>query len=195
MSSSPSRTRGAFDFEQLAPAPATAPAPRLEDAAARARSIIATAEAEATRIRDASRAEGYEEGLAAGRQAARDELQPGLAALAEAVAGLRELEQTSADRVERGAAQLALREPGRAGRAQAAGGAPGGPAGGGGAGRGGRWPAGGWGRGAWRACRSAPGGGRTGRGGSRGPPGSGPRGGSCATSRPAATTPRCRPRW
>jgi flagellar assembly protein FliH len=108
MSSSPDAARAAFDFEQLAPPPEAARALRVEDAAARGRSIVATAEAEAVRIRDAARAQGYEEGLAAGRVAAREELQPGLLALAEAVAGLRELEQSSADRVEREAVELAM---------------------------------------------------------------------------------------
>ena len=63
---------------------------------------------DAAQIRDAARAHGYAEGLEAGRVAARQELQPGLSALAEAATALRELEQTAADRVERQAVELAI---------------------------------------------------------------------------------------
>jgi flagellar biosynthesis/type III secretory pathway protein FliH len=121
MSSSPSRAEGgpegltlqraderaAFDFAQLAPPPPGS-ATRRADAASRAAAIVAAAEADAERIRDAARAQGYAEGLEAGRAAARSELQPGLAALADTVAGLRALKAQAVDDVEHHAAELAI---------------------------------------------------------------------------------------
>src|SRR2546423_3219196 len=105
MSSSPdgagaAEARAAFDFQQLAPPPREAPV-RLEDAASRAGALLASAQMEAERIRDAARAQGFEEGRAAGRAAAQEELRPAASAIAEALLGMRELKERSADDVER----------------------------------------------------------------------------------------------
>jgi flagellar biosynthesis/type III secretory pathway protein FliH len=106
MSSSPS---GAFDFAQLtAPAPSERP-PRLGEAVERARAVIAHAEVEAVRLRDHARAAGFGEGVAEGRAEAMAQLQPAVAALGAAVAGVNELNGRSADAIERQAVELAMK--------------------------------------------------------------------------------------
>jgi len=105
MSSSPE----AVDFSQLTPvAAAAAPALSLESAAAQARALVAGAEAEAARIREEARLAGYEEGFSAAREEARTALSPTAASLAEALASIRSLEQSAADRVEAQAVELAV---------------------------------------------------------------------------------------
>lgn len=107
MSSSPSPT-ASFDFEQLAAPPQRETPPSLDDAAERAKALIARAEIEADHIRDSARAVGYDEGLAAGRAEAREELQPATAALGEALGGVRELQVRAAETIERRAVELAV---------------------------------------------------------------------------------------
>lgn len=89
-----------YDFEPLEP---SEPPPR--DAAARA---LAQAQAEAERIREAARADGYQDGRAAGHQQAAEEVAAALAALGEAVAAIEALRAEVADAVERDAVELAL---------------------------------------------------------------------------------------
>jgi flagellar biosynthesis/type III secretory pathway protein FliH len=108
MSSSPS-ARASFDFEQLAAPPQTAPAPSLEGAARKARDLVAAAQAEADRIHAEARDAGFQEGFAAGHQAAREDLAPALSALVGATEELRELKATAADAVEQHAVDLAIR--------------------------------------------------------------------------------------
>jgi flagellar biosynthesis/type III secretory pathway protein FliH len=99
---------GEVDFAQLTPTAAPEPAPSMEDAARQARALVAAAEAEASRIRDESRATGYEEGFAAAREDARAQLAPSAAAMAQALAAVRALEADATERVERHAVELAL---------------------------------------------------------------------------------------
>lgn len=104
MSSSPS----AFDFEQLAvPAESSRPV-GMAEAADRARALIAQAQVEADQLRNHARAAGFSEGIAAGRAEAVQSLQPAAAALAEALAGVRELQSRAADAIERDAVALAV---------------------------------------------------------------------------------------
>jgi flagellar assembly protein FliH len=98
-----------FDFEQLTPPAPREPAPSLESAAAQARALVAAAEAEAGRIREQSRQAGLAEGFAAGRDAARSELEPVASAMADAVRSLEEMQGEAADRVEAHAVELAVR--------------------------------------------------------------------------------------
>ena len=105
MSSSPE----AVDFSQLTPvAAAAAPALSLESAAAQARALVAGAEAEADRIRSEAFAAGHAEGFTAAREEARAALAPTAASLAEALAGIRSLEESATDRVEAQAVELSV---------------------------------------------------------------------------------------
>src|SRR4051794_40675982 len=97
------------DFGQLTPVAAPEPAPRMEDAARKARALVAAAEAEAERIRSEARDAGHADGFAAGRAEALAEMQPTVAAVAEVLAAVRELEASYADRVEAQAAELSVR--------------------------------------------------------------------------------------
>jgi flagellar biosynthesis/type III secretory pathway protein FliH len=108
MSSSPSAASAAFDFEQLAPAPRQH-MPSMAEAGSRAQAIIAAAEADAERIRTVARQQGYAEGFEAGRAEAHADLEPGFAALSDAVERLREQRAAAADAVEAQAAELAVR--------------------------------------------------------------------------------------
>ncbi|MGO9321025.1 MAG: FliH/SctL family protein [Solirubrobacteraceae bacterium] len=89
-----------YDFEQLEP---SEPPPR--DAAAR---MIAQAGAEAERIRELARAEGYEQGRAAGREQGAAEISGAACALGEAVRGVEALRAEAAEAVEADAIELAL---------------------------------------------------------------------------------------
>src|SRR5438270_11721713 len=100
--------RAAFDFAQLTPPPASERPPSLDEASARAAAIVARAEAEAARVREEARSAGFAEGFAAGQAEARAQLEPGAAAIGEALAGVRELRERSADAVERHAVDLAI---------------------------------------------------------------------------------------
>ncbi len=111
MSSSPSpaaANRAAFDFEQLTPPPRPKPAPAVGDLQARAQLLVVAAEREAERIRAEARHAGLEEGFAAGRAAALEELAPAAEALRVAVAEARAREVDVAERIERDAVQLAM---------------------------------------------------------------------------------------
>ena len=89
-----------YAFEQLEP---TAPPPR--DAAAR---VIAKAMAEADAIRERARSDGFEQGLAAGRQAGAGEAARAAQALLDAAAQVQALGQQRALAVEQDAVELAL---------------------------------------------------------------------------------------
>jgi flagellar assembly protein FliH len=89
-----------YAFEQLEP---SEPPPR--DAPAR---MLAQATAEAERIRELARAEGYEEGRAAGREHGAGEISAGASALGEAVQGIHALRAEVAQAVEADAIELAL---------------------------------------------------------------------------------------
>ncbi len=89
-----------YDFEQLEP---TEPPPR--DAAAR---LLAQAGVEAERIRELARAEGYEQGRAAGIQQGAAELAAAAAALGDAVGGVEALRVEVAEAAEMDAIDLAL---------------------------------------------------------------------------------------
>ena len=90
-----------FDFEALeAPPPPVA----AEEAADAVLETLAQARADADALREAARAEGY----AAGRAEALEGLAPALAALADAVAGVREAQLEEAERHERRAVELGL---------------------------------------------------------------------------------------
>jgi len=101
MSSSPS---AGFDFGQLTPVAPPQPAPSMESAARQARALVAAAEAEANRIRS----EAFAQGLAAGREEIRVELQPSADAFVAAIDGVRALEGDLADRLEPQAVELAI---------------------------------------------------------------------------------------
>ena len=104
MSSSPS-----FSFEQLTPPAEPALAARPAEVRAEAHAVVAAAQAEADRIRAEARHTGLEEGFAAGRAAALEELAPAAAALGEALAATREHQLAAAEAVEREAVELALK--------------------------------------------------------------------------------------
>jgi flagellar assembly protein FliH len=89
-----------YDFEQLEP---SEPPPR--DAGAR---LLAQASAEAEQIREAARAEGYEQGRAAGHEQGTSEIAAAAAALGMAVHGIEELRTEVAEAVESDAIELAL---------------------------------------------------------------------------------------
>jgi len=89
-----------YDFEQLEP---SEPPPR--DAGAR---MLAQASAEAERIRELARAEGYEQGRAAGHGDGAGEIAAAAAALGEAVHGIEVLRAEVAEAVEADAIELAL---------------------------------------------------------------------------------------
>ncbi|HEV3047673.1 MAG TPA: FliH/SctL family protein [Solirubrobacteraceae bacterium] len=89
-----------FAFEQLE---STAPPPR--DAGAR---MLAKAGAEAEEIRARARAEGYEAGLAAGREDGAGEIAAATAALAASVRGVQALHDELAAALETDALELAL---------------------------------------------------------------------------------------
>lgn len=89
-----------YDFEQLEPSEAP---PR--DAAAR---LLAQAGAEAERIRELARAEGYEQGRAAGIRQSSAEIAAAAAALGEAVGGVEALRAEVAEAAEMDAIELAL---------------------------------------------------------------------------------------
>jgi len=89
-----------YDFEQLEPSQAP---PR--DAAAR---MLAQAVAEAERIRELARAEGYEQGRAAGREQGAAEISGAAGALGDAVHGIEALRAEVAEAVESDAIELAL---------------------------------------------------------------------------------------
>jgi flagellar assembly protein FliH len=80
----------------------------LDVAAQQARAIVAAAEAEAGRIRDEARATGFEQGFAAGRDAAVADLAPAAQALDSALRLLTELQAAAAERVELPAVELAV---------------------------------------------------------------------------------------
>jgi flagellar assembly protein FliH len=96
------------DFGQLTPVAAPEPAPSMGQASRSARRLVAAAEAEADRIRSEARAAGNAEGFAAGRAEALAEMQPTVAAIAEVLSSVRELESSHADRVEARAVELAV---------------------------------------------------------------------------------------
>jgi flagellar biosynthesis/type III secretory pathway protein FliH len=76
----------------------------MESAARQARALVAAAEAEADRIRSSA----FDEGFAAGREEARAELAPSIAAIGAALAAVRALEADVAERVESQAVDLAV---------------------------------------------------------------------------------------
>jgi flagellar biosynthesis/type III secretory pathway protein FliH len=108
MSSSPSTTDAAFDFEQLAPPPRQERPPSLNEAAERARGIIAQAEADAERIRDHARMAGHREGFEAGHGEARTAMEPAAAALSDAITALRDQQERGAEVLEHEAVSLAM---------------------------------------------------------------------------------------
>ena len=111
MSSSPSAASAApagFDFEQLTPPPPPREAPKPGDLHARAKLLVTAAEREADRIRAEARHAGLEEGFAAGRAAALEELAPAAQALGVAVSEARAREVDAAERIERDAVGLAM---------------------------------------------------------------------------------------
>jgi flagellar biosynthesis/type III secretory pathway protein FliH len=96
-----------FDFESLeAPPPPVA----VEDAADAVMETLAQARADADRLRESARAEGY----AAGRAEAMAALEPALAALGEAVAGVHAQHLEASGRLERSAVELGLSIAGKA---------------------------------------------------------------------------------
>lgn len=110
MSSSPSAATAAkagFDFQQLTPPPARKPVPRLDQAKTQAEALVVAAEREADRIREDARRAALEEGYAAGRADALQELAPAAEALATALAAARAREVEVAERIERDAVGLA----------------------------------------------------------------------------------------
>jgi flagellar biosynthesis/type III secretory pathway protein FliH len=90
-----------FDFETLEPPP---PPVAVEDAADAVMETLAQARADAEQLRESARAEGY----AAGHAEAMSALEPALAALAEAVAGVHAENLASTERLERSAVELGL---------------------------------------------------------------------------------------
>jgi flagellar assembly protein FliH len=90
-----------FDFEALEAPEAPVAA---EDAADAVMETLAQARADAEQLREAARAEGY----AAGRAEAMSALEPALAALADAVAGIKAEQVAATERLERGAVELGL---------------------------------------------------------------------------------------
>src|SRR3954454_22184180 len=108
MSSSPSASPQPVDFGQLTPVARPEPALSYEEAARTARTLVAAAEAEAERIRSEARDAGFAEGFAGGRAGALAEMQPTVAAAAEALSAVRSLEASHADRVEAQAVELSV---------------------------------------------------------------------------------------
>jgi len=95
-----SETPLSYAFEQLEPTP---PPPR--DAPAR---LIAKAMAQADGIREQARSEGFERGLAEGRDAGAEEMARAASALEQAARAVEELSAERAAAVERDAVELAL---------------------------------------------------------------------------------------
>jgi len=89
-----------YAFEQLEP---SADSPR--DATAR---MLARARAEAEEIRERARAEGFEQGQAAGREHGAAEIASAVDALEHALHGLAELRESAVAELERDAIELAL---------------------------------------------------------------------------------------
>jgi flagellar assembly protein FliH len=89
-----------YDFEQLEP---SEPPPR--DAPAR---MLAQATVEAERIRELARAEGFQDGRAAGHAQGAAEISSGSSALGEAVQGIEALRTEIVEAVEADAIELAL---------------------------------------------------------------------------------------
>ena len=89
-----------YDFEQLEP---SEPPPR--DAPAR---MLAQATEEAAHIRELARAEGFQDGRAAGHQQGAAEIAAGAAALGEAVSAVEALRAEIVEAVETDAIDLAL---------------------------------------------------------------------------------------
>lgn len=108
MSSSPSASEAAFDFEQLTPAPREERPASVEAAQSRAQIVVARAEAEAERIRNEARQQGYAEGMVAGRSELRALAEPIVESLSSAVEELRALQEEAAAMVERDAVILAM---------------------------------------------------------------------------------------
>jgi flagellar assembly protein FliH len=94
-----------FPLEPLEP---SEPPPR--DAAER---LLAQANLEAQEIREAARAEGFEQGRSAGLQAGHAEIESSARALAEAVRGVIEIRDRTAEAVERDAVELGLQLAGK----------------------------------------------------------------------------------
>jgi flagellar assembly protein FliH len=94
-----------YAFEPLEPSAAP---PR--DAAAR---LLAKAMADAERIREAARAEGFQEGRTAGHEQGAAEIAAGSAALAAAVSGIEALRAETVQAIESDAIDLALRLAGK----------------------------------------------------------------------------------
>ncbi|WP_028057377.1 FliH/SctL family protein [Candidatus Solirubrobacter pratensis] len=90
-----------FDFETLETPAAPVAA---EDAADAVMETLAQARADAEQLREAAWAEGY----AAGRAEAMSALEPALAALADAVAGIKAEQVAATERLERSAVELGL---------------------------------------------------------------------------------------
>src|SRR4051795_3471717 len=88
-----------FDFEALEP---PAPPVLAEDAADVVMETLAQAREDADQLRESARAEGF----AAGHADAMSSLEPALAALAEAVAGMEIAQAEAAERLERQAVEL-----------------------------------------------------------------------------------------
>lgn len=108
MSSSPSASEAAFDFEQLTPAPREERPASVEAAQSRAQIVVARAEAEAERIRNEARQQGYAEGMVAGRSELRALAEPVVESLSSAVEELRALQEEAVAMVERDAVILAM---------------------------------------------------------------------------------------
>lgn len=89
-----------YDFEQLEPSE-----PPLRDASAR---MLAQATAEAERIRELARAEGFQDGRAAGHEQGVTEVSSASAALAAAAQGIEALRTEVVEAVEADAIDLAL---------------------------------------------------------------------------------------
>jgi flagellar assembly protein FliH len=89
-----------YAFEQLEPSE-----PPSRDAAER---MLAQASADAERIRELARAEGYEQGRAAGHEHGAGEISAAASALGEAVHGIEALRTEAVDAVETDAIELAL---------------------------------------------------------------------------------------
>lgn len=94
-----------FPLEPLEP---SEPPPR--DAAER---VLAQANLDAQEIREQARSEGFEQGRAAGLEAARAEIEASARALAEAAQGVIEVQERTAEAVERDAVELGLQVAGK----------------------------------------------------------------------------------
>jgi flagellar assembly protein FliH len=89
-----------YDFEQLVPSE-----PPSREAPVRA---LAEAESEAHALREQARSEGYAAGLEVGREEGAAQMRSATAALGEALAGVAELREQTAEAVEADAVELAL---------------------------------------------------------------------------------------